>query len=192
MAHDIKTLLHKKISDLTGISEYSLEKLFGAATRKEIPKGKSILRMGQVCDAILFIEKGYLRMFVAKDSIEINIAFAFENDFATNLKSLRLSIPSDITIQAEEDLIIYEFNKNDLLAMYKESPEIESFGRILLEHLLIAQEDHSNLFKIFSPKERYDYLLINRPEIIQRVSLSHIASYIGIARETLSRIRKIK
>jgi CRP-like cAMP-binding protein len=131
-----------------------------------------------------------LRVFTNKDGKEINTDFVFENNFTTNLKSLRLAIPSDTTIQAGELSTIYEFDKNILLSLYKESPEIESFGRKLLEQLLIAQEEHIHLFKIFKPEERYRYLQTNNPEILQRVSLSQISSYLGVARETLSRIRK--
>jgi len=185
-----KTLLHKKIIDLTDITGLSLEKLFNASTAKQLKKHENILNQGIICRNIFFVEKGYLRVFTNKDGKEINTGFIFENNFTTNLKSLRLSIPSDTTIQAGELSTIYEFDKNILLTLYKESPEIESFGRKLLEQLLIAQEEHANLFKIFKPEERYKYLQTNNPEILQRVSLSQISSYLGVARETLSRIRK--
>lgn len=185
-----KTLLYKKIIDLTDITELSLNKLFSAITIKQIKKHETILNQGIICRNIFFVEKGYLRIFTNKDGKEINTDFIFENNFTTNLKSLRLAIPSDTTIQAGELSTIYEFDKNILLELYKESPEIESFGRKLLEQLLIAQEEHTNLFKIFKPEERYKYLQTNNPEILQRVSLSQISSYLGVARETLSRIRK--
>ena len=185
-----KTLLYKKIIDLTDITELSLDKLFSAITIKQIKKHETILNQGIICRNIFFVEKGYLRIFTNKDGKEINTDFIFENNFTTNLKSLRLAIPSDTTFQAGELSTIYEFDKNILLELYKESPEIESFGRKLLEQLLIAQEEHTNLFKIFKPEERYKYLQTNNPEILQRVSLSQISSYLGVARETLSRIRK--
>ena len=87
---------------------------------------------------------------------------------------------------------IFEFDKDKLLDLYKVSPEIESFGRKLLEQLLISQEEHSNLFKIYSPTERYHYLLQHNPNFLQRVSLSQLASYLGVTRETLTRIRRKK
>ena len=94
------------------------------------------------------------------------------------------------SIQAGEFTTIYEFDKDKLLELYNVSAEIESFGRKLLEQLLIAYEEHANLFKIYSPTERYQYLRTNEPEMLQRLSLSQLSSYLGIARETLSRIRK--
>ena len=192
MTEDSKILLYKRIIDLTEISVSSLGKLFEVANQREITKGQIILKKGQICKTVIFVEKGFLRTFIDKDGTEINIDFTFEGNFTTNLKSLRSSFPSDTSIQAGETTTIYEFDRDKLLELYNGSAEIESFGRKLLEQLLIAQEEHNNLFKIYSPAERYRYLQNSKPEMLQRISLSQLASYLGIARETLSRIRKNK
>jgi CRP-like cAMP-binding protein len=192
MIENSKTSLYKKITDLTEISVSNLDKLFEVANRQQFTKGQFILEQGQICKTIFFVEKGYLRTFVDKHGTEINIDFTFEGSFTTHLKSLRSASPADTSIQAGETTIIYQFDKDKLLELYKVSTEIESFGRKLLEQFLIAQEEHTNLFKVYSPTERYHYLQANKPEILQRISLSQLASYLGIARETLSRIRKNK
>ncbi len=190
MTDNSKALLFKKITELTEISVSGIDKLFEIANQRQFTKGDIILRQGQICQTIMFVEKGYLRTFIDKDGKEINTEFTFEGNFTTNLKSLRTSSASDTSIQAGEITTIFEFDKNKLLDLYKVSAEIESFGRKLLEQLLIAREDHINLFKIYSPTERYQYLQTNKPEMLQRISLSQLSSYLGIARETLSRIRK--
>ena len=190
MTHDPNSLLLKRITCLTEISASSLERLFAIASHRPLKKGEAVLRPGQICKTIVFVEKGYLRTFIDKDGTEINIDFTFEGGFTTNLKSLRSASASETSIQAGEATTIYEFDKDKLLELYKASAEIESFGRKLLEQLLIALEEHTNLFKIYSPKDRYLYLEKNRSEILQRVSLSQLSSYLGIARETLSRIRR--
>jgi len=186
------TSLHKTITELTEISVSGLDQLFAIASKKELKKGEMVLQQGQVCPSIIFVEKGYLRSFIDKDGTDINTDFTFENGFSTNLKSLRSNTPSDTNIQAGEPSTIYAFDKDTLLDLYKVSPEIESFGRKLLEQLLIAQEEHSNLFKLYAPNERYHYLELHKPQILQRISLTQLASYLGMARETLSRIRKLK
>jgi CRP-like cAMP-binding protein len=190
MTDNTKSLLHKKIISLTPVDQASIDKLFEAASKRQLSKGEIILKQGQVCKKIVFVEKGYLRTFIDNDGLDINTDFTFENNFTTNLRSLRSSLPSDTTIQAGEATIIYEFDKDKLLELYKLSPEIESFGRKLLEQLLIMQEEHINLFKLFTPTERYNYLRTHQPQIVQRVSVSQLSSYLGVARETLSRIRK--
>lgn len=187
---DTTTLLYKKIVGLAALSATSITKLFEAASVRHLAKGERFLKQGQVCRSIVFVEKGYLRTFLNKDGIDINTDFTFENNFTTNLKSLRLAAPSEMTICAGEATTLYEFNKDALLQLYTVSPEIESFGRKLLEQLLIAQEEHTNLFKLCSPTERYHYIQAHMPQLLQRVSLSQAASYLGVARETVSRIRK--
>jgi CRP-like cAMP-binding protein len=190
MINNSKTLLYKKITGITEISISGFDKLFAIASRRQLLKGDILLKRGQICKTIFFVEKGYLRTFIDKDGTEINTDFTFENDFTTNLKSLRSSAPSDTTLQAGEPTVIYEFDKDKLLELYNVSQEIESFGRKLLEQLLIAREEHTNLFKMYSPKERYQYLQTAKSQLLQRISLSQLASYLGMARETLSRIRK--
>ncbi len=192
MTENSKSILYKKITDLTDISVSSFDRLFETAKQRQFAKGQTLLRQGQICKSVFFVENGYLRTFIDKDGKEINTDFTFEGNFTTNLKSLRSSSPSDTTINAEEPATVYEFDKDKLLELYQVSAEIESFGRKLLEQLLIAQEQHTNLFKVYSPTERYQYLRNSQPEMLQRVSLSQLASYLGIARETLSRIRKNK
>jgi CRP-like cAMP-binding protein len=192
MTDSSKTLLHKKIIELAEISVSGLCKLFETAVQRQYEKGGIILKKGQICKTVVFVEKGYLRTFIEKDGSEINTDFIFEGNFTTNLKSLRSSCLSDTTIQAGEPATVYEFDKDELLNLYKASAEIESFGRKLLEQLVISREEQTKLFIIYSPAERYKYLQANKPEILQRISLSQLASYLGVARETLSRIRKNK
>jgi len=192
MTDNSKTLLYKTITSLKEIPVSSSNKLFAIANKHQLTKGEIILKQGQICNTILFVEKGYLRTFVDKDGTEINTDFTFEGNFTTNLKSLRSASPADTSIQAGEITTIYAFKKDELLELYTVSAEVESFGRKLLEQLLIAQEEHVNLFKIYSPAERYHYLQTNKPEMLQRISLSQLSSYLGIARETLSRLRKNK
>src|SRR5215212_9360153 len=135
MTDNSKTLLHKKITDLTEISVSSLDKIFETATQRRFAKGAILLKQGQVCRTIVFVEKGYLRTFIDKDGTEINTDFTFEGNFTTNLKSLRSASSADTTIQAGETTTIYEFDKDNLLELYKISAEIESFGRKILEQL---------------------------------------------------------
>jgi CRP-like cAMP-binding protein len=75
---------------------------------------------------------------------------------------------------------------------FKSYPVIALFVRRLAIRLLLASEEHSNLFKLYTPTERYRYIEKNKPELLQRISLSQIASYLGVTRETLSRIRRKK
>lgn len=175
---------------LAPLSDPALDLLLSCGVQKQVPKGTNLLSEGQVCTSIYLVEQGYLRSYYNRDGNEINNRFSFEYSFATNLKSLRTGTASELCMQAAEPCVVREFGKQELLALYAQSPEIESFGRTLLEHLLIEQEEQATFFRLYSPAERYQYLVVHRPQMLQRVSLSQLSSYLGVSRETLSRIRK--
>ena len=84
--------------------------------------------------------------------------------------------------------LIY-IGKKDLIELYNHSPNFVSFGRKILEHLLIEQEKITSLLLTLKPKERYEKLLQDKPALFQSIPLQYIATFLGMKRETLSRIR---
>ncbi|GAB3924750.1 Crp/Fnr family transcriptional regulator [Larkinella terrae] len=183
-------ILETKIKSIANLSPEALDLLMASTRPKPLEKGRILLREGEVCKTVYYVEKGYLRTYFTKEGNEINTRFAFENDFVTELKSLRSAAPSAYWIQAGEKTVVWEFTKEKLLELYRQSAEIESFGRNLLEQMLVDQEEHGNLFRIYSPAERYQHIVRHSPHLLQRISLSQLSSYLGMARETLSRLRK--
>ena len=139
-----------------------------------------------------FVEEGYLRSCYNKDGTEINLRFTFEGEVTTNFKSLKTEIPSEFIIEAGEKTIVRVFDRKTLFELSVNNPEIMLFTRRVVTCLLIESEEHGNWFKIFTPLERYRYIQNNKPWILQRVSISHLASYLGVTRETLTRIRRKK
>jgi CRP-like cAMP-binding protein len=160
-----------------------------AGSRRSWAKGAFLLREGAPCRHIHGIERGAVRVFQLVDRKDINLRFLFEDAYATDLKSLRSGQAADCSIQALEPTHTMTFDGAALRTLYDRSPEIERWGRHLLELLLIKEQDHANFFKLYSPEDRYAYLLEHEPRILARVSLSRLASYLGITRESLSRIR---
>lgn len=164
--------------------------LLANSVQKQFAKGDVIAVEGKVCTNCWFIEDGYLRATTTKDGKEIHLNFWLEDTFASNLKSMRTQAVSEFSIVAGEKTRVREFEGAMLLKLYERSPQFESFGRKLLEELLIEQEEHINLFKLTTPTERYQYIVKHKPKLLQRISLTMLSSYLGISRETLSRIRK--
>jgi len=161
----------------------------GCAKSRSLKKGEALLREGEVCREFYLVEKGYLRTYYNKDGEVINVNFSFEGDFTTNLKSINSRQPSMFNIEAGEDASVWVFNLDEITGRYNSHPQIVLFIRRLAIHLSVASEEHSNFFKLYTPTERYRYIEKNKPHLLQRVSLSQLASYLGVARETLSRIR---
>ncbi len=183
------TLLYQKVIGLIPVSSEDWHLFFDAAELVQVKKGTILLNENAACRFIYFIENGFVRLFETIHGLEISTAFAFEGGFATSLKSLRSGEPSTITIQAAEDMTVYRFAKENLLSLYNQSRAIESLGRLIIEQVMIALEEHSALFKLYTPADRYWQVLKTQPHLVQRVKLTHLASYLGMVRETLSRIR---
>lgn len=184
--------LLKKIRDLQFLSAESEQQLLAKVKPHRLKKNELLLREGQSCKHVYFVQSGCIKSVLYDDGKEVNLNFTLENGFITNLKSLRESLPSAYNILACESSVVWTFSKDDLFELYKLSEEISSFGRNLLEQLLVEQEDHANIFKLKNPAERYNHIVKNNPQLLQKISLTQLSSYLAISRETLSRIRKIK
>jgi len=184
--------LLEKIRDLQFLSVESEQQLLAKVKLRRLKKNELLLREGQPCKHVYFVQSGCIKSVLNDDGKEVNLNFTLANGFITNLKSLRESSPSAYNIQACEPSVVWAFNKDNLFELYKQSEEISGFGRNLLEQLLVEQEDHANIFKLKNPAERYDHIMKNNPQLLQKISLTQLSSYLGISRETLSRIRKIK
>ncbi len=175
---------------ITPISQSNIELLLLCTRQETLSKGQFLLKEGQVCSYLFFVESGFLRTHINHDGKEINTNFTFEGKFTCNLKSFKKEKPSHLSISAGEKTIVTIFDKNLLLEICSKSADIESFCRKILALLIIESEDQLTFYRLNKPKERYNFLINNHPEIVQRISVSQLSSYIGISRETLSRIRK--
>lgn len=177
------------IHSLMPFPEASWEVLLPALTPMSFGKGAYLLQEGKACNALYFVRQGYCRAFYNKEGQEINTDFFFEQDIATSIGSFATGEPSAFAIQACEALDVVRFDKQLLRAASAQDLQIEALGRLCLRQIAIRQEKHSALYKLMTPLERYEYLEQSVPEMLQRVSLTQLASYLGVARETLSRIR---
>lgn len=112
-----------------------------------------------------------------------------EGEFIISVYSFFSRRPSFENIEVLEDCIVQSINWDQLQAIYKQYPEFNLTGRIITEQYYIQSEERSIQLQTLSGKERYEKLLREYPGILQKASLGHIASYLGIKQETLSRIR---
>jgi len=124
------------------------------------------------------------------DGVIKNTGFFFENDMVTNITSFGTGQKSEFNIMACESLSVIVFDKGRLFQAAKQTSEIETLGRNCIRLFASKQDEFSTLFKLYSAQERLAYLETRHPEILERVSLTQLASFLGVARETLSRIRK--
>lgn len=178
------------IRSLVAFSDESWELLQPALTKRTFRKNELLLAEGQVCDALYFIERGYCKSYYEMDGVVKNTGFFFEKEIATNIQSFGSGQRSAFNIVACEPLTTVVFDKSALFRIAAQVSEIETLGRSCIRVFAMKQEEFSNLFKLYSAQERLHYLETKYPDMLQRVSLSQLASFLGVARETLSRIRK--
>jgi CRP-like cAMP-binding protein len=185
---DLLTFIHS----FSDFSEESWDLLRSIIVEVEFKKGDYLAEPDKICNSLFFISKGYCRAFNIQDGIEVNTCFYFENDIATNMNSYVFGQKSSFAIQACESTITYRFDKSKVLEISKKAPEIELIAKRNLQMIAAKQEKQLELYRLLTARHRYEYLEKNQPEIIQRVSLTNLSSYLGVARETLSRIRNKK
>jgi CRP/FNR family transcriptional regulator, anaerobic regulatory protein len=157
---------------------------------KKIKKKSIILKEGQVCKELGFVNNGVFRMFYLSEGKEINIHFSFENEFVVNYDSFINSTPSRYYLEALEDAEIVTFNLQTLQNAYQQSQNWERFGRIMAEYSYKLTTKRVEGFMFLDAQQRYLQMMQDTPHYINLLPLYHIASYLGIERESLSRLRK--
>jgi CRP-like cAMP-binding protein len=152
-------------------------------------KNDYLLTEGKVCRHLYFLEMGALRGFYNLDGKEITHWFSFEKDFVTSFHSFITEQPAVENIQLLEGSILWAISKDALTKLLNKYHEVERLVRIAYEKYYIRLEERFVNAQFKSAAERYENLLQQTPHILDRASLGHIASYLGISQETLSRIR---
>ncbi len=148
------------------------------------------LSEGKTCQEIGFVNRGSFRTYYLSDDKEINTRFVFENDFVVDYDSFLEAKPSKYFIEALEESEIVTFDLQALLNAYHQSHNWERFGRLMAEQSYKLTTKRVESFLFLDGEQRYLDLLKNEPKIFDRIPLYHIASYLGMERESLSRLRK--
>lgn len=153
-------------------------------------KNEHLIKAGQVCNSINFVVKGLCRMYYLQDGKEINNCFFFENQFLAEYSSFLGQAPSRYYIQALEDTEVISFSYESVENSYDKSHAWERFGRKVAEYCYLNACSRTESFLFLNGEQRYLQLLEDSPWYFDRIPLYHIASFLGLERETLSRLRK--
>jgi CRP-like cAMP-binding protein len=159
---------------------------------QKLAKGKFLLKPGEICGHYYYIHKGVLRSFIKYGKKEINIWINPENEITTAIRSISSNKPSDEYIQALEDCELVVIPFEAMQELYDRFPEMNMVGRKLLEEYYAASEERVYICRIPDARSRYQHFIETRPELVNRIPLKHVASYLGITLETLSRLRAKK
>ena len=171
------------------ISEEAVDKLASILIRTDLKKNTIFLNEGEICKQIGYVEKGMIRQFYFKNKKDLTEHFACEHSIFICIESFLRQRPARLMVEALENTVLYGIPHDPLLKLASENYEIEVIYRGLLEDSLILSQRKTDSFRFETANERYNRLLKEHPEIIQRAPLSHIASYLLMTPETLSRVR---
>jgi CRP-like cAMP-binding protein len=182
----------KFLNAVNPLSEEDCDNLLTILKTKRLKKGDYWLEEGKMNYNVAFVEEGYLRRYWLKDGNEITDTFYFENDLCVDLPSIigRTKPLSNVIAMQDTSLTIFsypEFNK-----LCEKSMALEHLNRILVEHSLLRFYNRTTSFILKTPKERYDDLVNAKSSILQKAAQYHIASYLGIGPQHLSRLRAAK
>jgi CRP/FNR family transcriptional regulator, anaerobic regulatory protein len=157
----------------------------------ELQKGDHILKEGKICDFIAFIESGLVTYYNISDSgEEIICDFASENEWVTQYQSLTTQINSPLSIKAIESTTSQKINYQNLLTLSVKIPKIEKYFKKVVDDFVFRMVERTNDFQNLTAEERYAKFVKENPQLIQRVPQYYVANFLGIAPQSLSRIRK--
>jgi len=179
----------KSFNTLSKEAEKAIAEISGIVS---IAKGKDLQPIGHTCKTIYFINKGIARIYYFKDGIDITESFAFENNIIARVESLFTGNPSRKAIQILEDAEVVAINSSQLFKLYDTFPEVERLFRKIFEAAYVDTVHRIEGIQFHTAEERYKALLLESPNILQRVPLKYVASYLGITQVSLSRIRGLK
>jgi CRP-like cAMP-binding protein len=185
----IKSLLDS-INNIITLSPAEVGIVTDLFKQRSYKKGEYFLEEGRICKQVGFVAKGLFRYAINHDGQEKIYDFSQENEFVCNYESFLPQHPSSKSIQALEDTEVFVISHADLQLFYAKVSEGERFGRIAIEAVFVKLlQDISSLYTE-TPEIRYKRFLENHADLQQRISQYHIASFIGVKPQSLSRIRK--
>lgn len=152
-------------------------------------KGDFLQQEGAVCNHFWMVEQGLLRCFLRKEATEVVTYFWFPGDYIYSTQSYLLQTPCKDNIQALTDALVYSMSRENFDDLCSRYPIIQNIREVMMELHTMWMEERLLSLQCCSAQERYEKLLQTDLKLIREIPLAHVASYLGITFETLSRIR---
>ena len=185
--------LRKTITNLIKTNKQQTDYVLSHFEKRHLAKDKYFVGIGERCDEVAFLKSGIVRFYyLSKHDEETTCYFAFPNEFITSIKSFNSKSESRECLQAATNAELYVIKRNAIEKLYQEIPATQFITRKVYESLSLNLQKRIALLQINSAEERYDYLLNHQSVLLKNVSLQHLASFLGVTPQHLSRLRKQK
>ena len=176
-------------NSLYKLDQEELELLASIVQLKEVSKGELLLKEGEIAKHIYWVGTGMLRQFYYKDGRDVTEHFACEGHGALCITSLFTKEGTALMVEALEDGIIFLMSYYKLIKLSEKNIQIAGLLRKLLERSLIISQVKADSWRYETVRERYERFLKEYPDAAKRASVNHIASYLLMTPESLSRVR---
>jgi len=185
----MNTDLKKFITKYVTLSDVELEDITSKFKIKVVKKNDYLLRQGDTCKDLVFVQKGCLRLYYLNDGIEVSVWFAFQQSSAIEIYSFISERPSNYFLQAIEDSEVLCLSKAELNKLYQYQPKMQEMMRNFWEDVILNLINRFTALQTDSAEKRYLDLL-NEPAYLETIPQKYLASFIGVTPTSLSRIRK--
>ncbi|KQB39502.1 Crp/Fnr family transcriptional regulator [Flavobacterium aquidurense] len=189
----IQNLVLQNIAKHISLDENEISYFLSILKEKKYPKKSMILKEGEICKTINFVQSGILRAFYRdQEGKESTIMFAISDWWITDMACFINQQPAILNIETIEDSLVFFLQKEDLDELYIKIPKFERFFRIIMQNAYIREQLRVIQNLSLSAEQRYYIFLEKYPQVAKQVTQKQIASYLGITPEFLSMIRANK
>ena len=178
------------INRLVPMTEEEERILRSLISRRKLLKGQYFLQQGDICKYSGFIVSGCTKTFYVDDEGQEHvIMFSIEDWWTSDMGSYIAQKPADFNVQCLENTTLIQFSHESQEEMFRQIPKLERFFRLIIERALVASQKRIVRNLSMSAKDRYLHFRNVYPKVEQRIPQYLIASYLGITKEFLSKIK---
>lgn len=178
-----------RLNEFYPMGESLTERIINITRISTHPKKTVLLKEGDINTHVCMVISGLVRSYYMNEEKDITSRFMDEGFIITSWISFYTRKPGNEFLQTQEDTTLACVHYNDIQKLYDEFPEFNIIGRKQVEYSFYLSELRTRMLRKHTAEEKYKFFLENHPNLMQRVSLKHIASYLGMNEETLSRVR---